>query len=295
MRSVSIVTLTKNRANLLDKCLASIVPQLNKSDEMIIVDNGSTDNTQSVLKKYKNKCTMHVYSSKASGYPNLYNEAIHHCSNFIVVFLDDDCVAFPDYIANIKKRYITRSDIVIQGETYSLPKKNIYAEISEAHLRDWIFGNTTKSGKLKIIDNRNVAIPRPLLIRYGGFSRSMKAGSEDVELGMRLYGYGIPIEYDRSVRVFHTERSTLWAFLSQRSRIARSHAILDKQLPIGSKILFTNSYIWVHRFGTFYRHEAKLISQARIIEAIQLPCVYLLLVLVRSVSYLIGKYSRADL
>lgn len=287
--SLSIVTLTKNRARLLEKCLISLVGQLTPNDEYVIVDNFSNDNTQAVIANFLRKLPVASYKTHGSGFSRLYNFAISKCTKDIIVFLDDDCGADSKFVATIRKRYTKKKDFVLQGKTKSLPKNNIFAEISEDHLTNWIANNTTRPNMLSVIDNRNVVIPKSILGRVGGFDPAMDVGSEDVELGRRLTGYGVPILYDPQVLAYHHERTSLKQFLMQHMRIAKSHAILDAVSPGEKRISFINTYTWRRHIRSFFSREAFYFREKRYKDACYLPFVYVLLVLARIVGYLTAR------
>lgn len=286
--SLSVITLTKNRANLLEKCLASLKGQLLSTDEIIIVDNNSRDNTRSVVGRYKQELPIRTYKTGLSGYPKLYNLAISKCTNPLLVFLDDDCIATSGFIARIRNAYGVKQDFVLQGKTMSLPRNTIFSEISERHLVNWIKANAIKGNRLQVVDNRNVAIPRVVLERVGYFSSSMKAGSEDVELGMRLVRAMVPIFYDPHMIAYHHERTTLKSFLSQHYRIAKSHAVLDNKLSEEQKVSVVNRRTWIRNLRSALELWVYYWREKRYRDIFLLPLVYSLLVMVRIVGYVRG-------
>lgn len=73
---VSVLIGTYNRADLINRCIDSILNQSYKSIEIIIVDDASTDNTISVLEKYVNK-----YPNKIKFISNETNKGISYNSN----------------------------------------------------------------------------------------------------------------------------------------------------------------------------------------------------------------------
>jgi glycosyltransferase involved in cell wall biosynthesis len=284
--SLSVITLTKNRAALLEKCLASLRGQLGAGDEIIIIDNYSSDNTQSVIHAYQHSFTTRAYKSKLSGYPSLYNFALSKSKKPLIVFFDDDCVATDGYIARIREKYSKKSNFVLQGKTLSLPKHNIFAEISEDHLSNWMNSNTVEGNRLSVIDNRNVVVPKYILKKEGGFSVDMKFGSEDVELGMRLFRAGIPIIYDPLLLAFHNERVTLKEFLAQHTRIAKSHAVLDETLPKEQKISIVNKHTWKLHMRSFFSRETKYLREKRYKDSLYLPFINVMLAAMRIIGYL---------
>lgn len=289
--SLSVITLTKNRAQLLEKCLASLKRQLRKSDEIILIDNNSTDNTQAVVKKYQHILSVRPYKTGLVGYPSLYNFAIAKGKKDVLIFLDDDCIATEDLLSRIRERFREKRNFVLQGKTRSLPRGNIFAEISEDHLTNWIQSNVVEKNRLRVIDNRNFAIPKAIIQRVGGFSPNMEAGSEDVELGMRLFRLGIPIIYDTSIIAYHHERTTLKGFLSQHYRIAQSHAVLDSKFSEEQNISIINRRTLTRHLLSALKRQYMYWYERRYRDAFFLSLIYILLAITRVVGYLSGRHE----
>lgn len=95
---VSIITLTYNSANTVEKTLKSIKKQKYKNIEMVIVDNLSTDGTLEILNKYVDKRTKFI-SEKDKGITDAFNKGLEMSTGDVVgflhsddVFVDEDCV-----------------------------------------------------------------------------------------------------------------------------------------------------------------------------------------------------------
>jgi len=86
--TVSIVIPTHNRARLVCEAIDSVLAQTRVPDEIIVVDDGSTDDTQNVLKKYQAPVIV-VYQSN-SGRSTARNVGMAHSTAELICFLDDD-------------------------------------------------------------------------------------------------------------------------------------------------------------------------------------------------------------
>ena len=69
---VLIAIITHNRSNLLEKCIKAVLKQTYSNTELLIVNNGSTDNTEEVLRKY----TVHTVNQENLGSAGGWNSAI---------------------------------------------------------------------------------------------------------------------------------------------------------------------------------------------------------------------------
>ena len=91
---ISILISSYNKGNYLEKCIQSCLNQNYKDYEIILIDNESTDDTESILKKYKEHITIRR-TPKISKYPavnqiDLLSQALVISSGEIICFLDAD-------------------------------------------------------------------------------------------------------------------------------------------------------------------------------------------------------------
>ena len=98
---ISILISSYNKGSYLEKCIQSCLNQKYNDYEIILIDNESTDDTGSILKKYEKDITIR-HSPKISKYSavnqiNLLNQALVISSGEIICFLDAD-----DYFENNK-------------------------------------------------------------------------------------------------------------------------------------------------------------------------------------------------
>ena len=88
---LSIVTPTYNRAELLKNCFASLLAQTDKNFEWIIVDDGSTDDTQTIVSGFTPADFPIVYIKKENGGKHTALNASHpHIRGKYVLILDSD-------------------------------------------------------------------------------------------------------------------------------------------------------------------------------------------------------------
>ncbi len=107
---LSVVIPTYNRAVLLERAINSVEGQTKKADEIIIIDDGSTDHTQEVIKKFS---SLKYHYFKNRGVSAARNEGIKLSSNSWIVFLDSDDVWNEDKLAIQCAYHEQNSDILI--------------------------------------------------------------------------------------------------------------------------------------------------------------------------------------
>ena len=101
--SVSIKIPAYNAAEYIRECVDSILAQSFKDYELILVNDGSTDSTNDILKEYAcSDSRMRVLQQKNSGQSVARNNGLRHATGRFVVFVDsDDYMASPDALARM--------------------------------------------------------------------------------------------------------------------------------------------------------------------------------------------------
>lgn len=94
--NVTVIVPTFNRAKYLPECLDSLINQSVSAARIIVVDDGSTDNTQDILKGYG--AAIHVIRQENSGKSVALNRALPEVDSEYTWIFDDDDVATPDAI-----------------------------------------------------------------------------------------------------------------------------------------------------------------------------------------------------
>ncbi len=88
---VSIIILTKNRSELLKNALQSVANQSWKDFEIVVVNDGSTDNTESIITQFQNKLSLKTINHKESiGITKSRQEALLAANGELVSIIDDD-------------------------------------------------------------------------------------------------------------------------------------------------------------------------------------------------------------
>ena len=120
--SISVVIVTLNRAESLRDTLMSIIRQSRPSDEVIVVDNSSTDNTKEVVLNFKNKLNIKYVCERQKGIPYARNAGVRNVTKDIIAFIDDDCVADKNWLKYLEIPFIKDPHIGIVGGEVSYLK-----------------------------------------------------------------------------------------------------------------------------------------------------------------------------
>lgn len=112
---VSVVIATRNRSQWLENTIGSLTKQTRLPDEIIIVDNASTDDTRAVVHKLQKKLPLrYIYEAK-KGIPYARNCGVQAASGDLIVFIDDDAIADENWLKNIEIPFIRDPNIGAVG------------------------------------------------------------------------------------------------------------------------------------------------------------------------------------
>ena len=123
---ITVGIITRNRAGDLKEVLESLRRQTRPADEVVVVDNGSTDTTRSEVDKYRKMLPINYYYLKTASIPMARNMVIENASHEIVSFTDDDCITEPEWLSSVERGFLRAENIGIVGgwvkhETATIP------------------------------------------------------------------------------------------------------------------------------------------------------------------------------
>ncbi len=140
---ISVVIPTYNHGHFLERCLHSIQNQTRPPDEIVIVDDGSTDNTQELLNTFKeNIPNLISIRQNNSGEPAARNTGLARARYRNVAFIDSDDTWAPVHIEESLNAFQLFSDAAFILASYELNDPNGFVESDElAHIylrRDFV-------------------------------------------------------------------------------------------------------------------------------------------------------------
>lgn len=96
---ISIITPTYNRADFIGEAIESVLAQTYGHFELLIVDDGSTDNTDEILDAYRGDTRVRVFRQENKGQSSARNHALANIRGEFVCFLDSDNYWAPEKLA----------------------------------------------------------------------------------------------------------------------------------------------------------------------------------------------------
>jgi hypothetical protein len=181
----SIVIPTYNRAPLLAEALESVFAQEFTAYEVLVVDDGSTDDTQEMLARYGGR--VRVLRQENQGQGAARNLGIQHAEGQYVVFLDSDDLWFPWTLATYHQAItMYGGPSVVMGAPAAFRRPEELAGVRGGPLRAHAFGDYFATAEEPFVRTACViAVRTEPLRRVGGFT-TVRILSEDHDLLYRL-------------------------------------------------------------------------------------------------------------
>lgn len=110
--NISVVMATYNGAAFIKEQIDSILSQLPDDSELIISDDGSTDNTIAIIKAYKDPCIRLIQNQQKKGAIGNFENGLQQASGDFIFLADQDDIWLPDKV-NTCLQYLTNCDMVV--------------------------------------------------------------------------------------------------------------------------------------------------------------------------------------
>jgi glycosyltransferase involved in cell wall biosynthesis len=204
---LSLVICTRNRASQLAESLRSLT-RLRYSDpwELVIVDNGSKDETQDVIKSFRESLPVKTVMEPRAGLGRAHNRALTISQGDILAFTDDDCYPADDFLSSVVRCFQEDPRLGFVGGRVLLHDPGDYRiTIQERACRQDLHpGEFLHPG---LIHGANFACRRTALESVNGFDDRFGPGAlfvcEDVDVMARMLARGWPGAYDPRPLVYH--------------------------------------------------------------------------------------------
>jgi glycosyltransferase involved in cell wall biosynthesis len=182
---ISVVIPTYNRVPFLKDAIDSVLSQTFQAFELIVIDDGSTDDTPNLLSSYGNK--IKVITQANQGPSAARNRGIEAAKGKWIAFLDSDDVWKPDKLEKQVQFIIDYPDTRVcqTEETWIRNGKRVNPRKKHEMHSGWIY---EKCLPLCIVSPSSVMIHQDVFEKVGLFDETMPA-CEDYDLWLRISPY----------------------------------------------------------------------------------------------------------
>jgi GT2 family glycosyltransferase len=215
--NVSIIIPVLNNLHYTNNCINSILDDINKfKKEIIVIDNGSTDNTSSILKNLYPQINV-ITNNTNLGFAKACNQGAKKSSGDMLIFLNNDTQVTNGWIEKLVNCIKSQKHIGIVGCKLLYPDKTIqHAGVAfSATLVHHIYRNfspchpaVNRQREFQAVTAACMLLPRKIFTALGGFDETFTNGFEDLDLCFRVRRKGLKVIYTPECVVIHHESKT---------------------------------------------------------------------------------------
>jgi GT2 family glycosyltransferase len=216
---------TYNRAALLERVLDACFEQTADpgSYEVVLVNDGSSDDTPAVIERARKRatCRFEVIDQANSGLAKGRNAGIARATGERIVFIDDDVLPTPNFVAEHLRAHDARPLAIVRGGAINVES---FEKLPPAKWR-------LKDYSGNFFWTTNVSVPLETIRAIGGFNETFaEYGWEDIDVGLRLRFGGVKAVFNPKALVYHWKPRPRSGNVEKMIRQARAQARTAVQL-----------------------------------------------------------------
>lgn len=260
---VSVIVPCFNESVTVENCVISLRDQTYENIEIILVDDGSTDDTWKVLRSLRREgdgSQLQVLSKQNGGKASALNHGVVKSCGEIIVCVDADSIFVPDTVAQLVRSFQDPSVAAVGGNVRVANRRSFLTRHQTA---EYISGLTIQRrafshmGCMQVISGAIGAFRREALETIGGYSSDTIV--EDMDITITLARHNLRVVYNPLALAYTEAPEDLRDFLKQRYRwaygnfeVLRKHRVMLGNRRYGSMGLVGLPYCaifpWVDAF-----------------------------------------------
>jgi GT2 family glycosyltransferase len=227
-RKFSVIVCTRNGGSRIAACLRAISKLEGADFETIVVDDGSSDDTTTLVKNSLPK--VHLLSIPPSGLSAARNAGAATASGAILAFTDDDCEPDHEWLVRLDQAFHDPEIAAAGGPNLPPPARNAQEAVIRAApgapshvLLDDIHAEH--------LPGCNIAVRSEVFHSVGGFDPIFRTAGDDVDFCWRLTDAGHRLGFVPGAFVWHWRRPSIRAFLRQQIGYGKAEKLLLAKHP----------------------------------------------------------------
>lgn len=235
----SVIVPVFNRPAEVDELLGSLCKQTLKDFEVIVVEDGSTEKSDTVCDQYKDSLDLKYYYKENTGPGPSRNYGAERSNGEYLIILDSDVIVPENYLENIQKELDREPCDAFGGpdrahESFSPIQKAINYAMTSFFTTGGIRGGKQKMDKF-YPRSFNMGIQKYVFQRVGGFD-NIRYG-EDIDLSTRLFEAGYDCRLFPDAFVYHKRRVKFSSFFRQVKHSGEARVMLKRRYPDTFKLV----------------------------------------------------------
>jgi O-antigen biosynthesis protein len=223
---VSVVVCTYNGSRTLAGCLDGLTRLRYPDYEIIVVDDGSTDDSSAIASRYD----VRLIRTPNQGLSAARNVGARVATGEIVAYIDDDAWPDPDWLLHISATLSSGEYAGVGGPNIPPGDDGLIAACV-ANAPGGPVHVLLSDREAEHIPGCNMAFDRQKLLDVGGFDPEFRVAGDDVDLCWRLQARGWKLGFSPAAVVWHRRRNSARAYFRQQRGYGRAEALLERKWP----------------------------------------------------------------
>lgn len=223
---ISVIVCTHNGARVIRDCLEGLLNVDYPNFEVIVVNDGSTDNTAAIVREYD----VTLITTQKGGLSAARNRGLEAATGEIVAYLDDDAWPDPSWLTYLAATFVRTTHAGVCGPNLPPPGQGSIADCV-AHSPGGPIHVLLTDEEAEHIPGCNMAFRKDALEAIGGFDPQFRVAGDDVDVCWRLRERGWTLGYSPGAMVWHRRRNSVWTYWKQQRGYGEAEALLERKWP----------------------------------------------------------------
>ena len=196
----SVIIPAYNAKGTIEKCLSNLENQsIPRGDyEVILVDDGSTDSTPDIIRRFPVKYFWQSNQGPAAAR----NKGAQEAHGDIILFTDADCVPQNNWIEEMVRPFKDPEIMAVKG-AYKTDQKSLIARFAQIEFEER-FKMLKQVESIDMVDTYSAGYRKSVFLSLGGFDSSFPvANNEDTELSYKMSKAGYRMVFNPNAIVYH--------------------------------------------------------------------------------------------
>jgi len=235
--TVSVIIPTYNGAHKILNVLRSVERQTTPPDEVIVVIDGSTDNTRQILEENSFSFkSFRIIEQSNGGRAKVRNKGAQEASGTLLIFFDDDMRPAPECIRLHTEHHLKYPGSILTGAQMEEVVKTapdflrFKGMLSRKWYQPYLPQKKIDTKDQLFLTAANLSMPKALFDSLGGFDERL-TDAEDFDLGVRAFLANIPLYVNPQAHAWHDDPVTCAAYIRRQAQYAEAHRRLRLLKP----------------------------------------------------------------